>query len=269
MTKLAISYAGYYGQTFEAAVEDAAKRGFAAVQLIPDQTPNLCEELTPPRRRNLREMCGRMNVEPSLHNVFYDINLTSLVPAVAAAALSITRQVFEVACDIGATSVVVHPGYMFPGWRHDSAQRERFFASAEQSLRRLADVAESLGLTVLLENGSYHLTTYDRTPPVPLHLAITPRELGDLVQMTGSRMGVCLDVNKAFRSGYPAEEFINTVGAHIQQIQLSTIRERWPMIEPVLTRLRADGFSGMVVLEGSRTETEQGVALLRDLLGGA
>lgn len=265
MISIAISYAVSYGSLFEDAVLDAVARGFAAIQLIPDQTPNLCEELTPPRRERLRQLAQDNGVSLLLHNVFYDINLTSLVPDVARAALEITTRVFELGRDIGAESVVVHPGYMFPGWRRDPKQRERFNDAATRNLAKMCEIASTVGIRVLLENGSYCLTTLDVTPPVPLHLAITPGELLEVLHMVNFRAGVCLDVNKALRSGAALDAFVSSVGAHIEQLQLSTVASRWEKLRPFLTMLQGRGFDGTIVLEGSATEIDAAAPLLRQL----
>jgi sugar phosphate isomerase/epimerase len=261
--RLSLSYATFYGQRFEQAIEAARDRGFDGMQLIPDQTPNLLEELTPSRRIAIRRSAEMSNVSISLHNVFYDINLTSVVPAVSETALKITADVLVFARDVGAESVVVHPGYMFPGWRRDERQRELFWQRASDSLRSVCDHAESAGLRVLFENGSYCLTTLDRTPPVPLHLAIIPAEIQHLMALSEHRAGICLDVNKALRSGHPLSEFIETAGPALEQLQMSTVQGRWDEIHPFLLLLRERGFDGTIVLEGSAEETQNGYRVLR------
>lgn len=83
--------------------------------------------------------------------------------------------------------------------------------------------------------------------------------------MADFRTGVCLDVNKALRSGAPLEEFVSSVGDHIEQLQLSTVASRWETLEPFLTMLYGRGFHGRIVLEGSMTEIEAAARLLRQL----
>lgn len=266
---LGISYAAFYGEPFEEALVQAHARGFSAIQLIPDQTPNLCEELTSERRTTIRKAAAELGLRLSLHNVFYDINLTSLVPAVSAAALAITRDVLLLARDLGADSVVVHPGYMFPGWRRDDRQRARFRVAARDALRAVCDDAERTGVRVLFENGSYCLTTPDRTPPVPLHLGITPEEMADLLSLVESRAGMCLDVNKALRSGATLLQFAAAAGKALEQLQMSTVESYWSHIQPLLDRLLQQGFAGSIVLEGSSTETANAERLLRPLLAAA
>lgn len=264
--RLEISYAAFYGESFEHAISRASEIGFSGIQLIPDQTPNLCEELTPDRRAMIRHVASELGVRLSLHNVFYDINLTSLVPAVASAALAITRDVFLLAMDLGAESVVVHPGYMFPGWRRDERQRTLFHAAARNSLRAVCDEADRVGVRTLFENGSYCLTTPDRTPPVPLHLGITPEEIADLLSSVEYRAGVCLDVNKALRSGASLLQFAKAAGRNLEQLQMSTVQSHWHEIRPLMEYVLRAGFSGSIVLEGSRTEIANAALLVRPFL---
>lgn len=265
--KVALSYASFYGRTFEDALRGAHDQGFDAVQLTPDQTPNLTEELTTSRREAIRKLAASYGLSVSLHNVFYDINLMSVVPAVADGALQITKDVFRLARDLSADEVVVHPGYMFPGWRRDQWQRELFWANAQVSLGRLCNAAMAFGVRVLFENGSYCLTTMDQSPRVPLHVAITPLELKQVLDLTQRRANVCLDVNKALRSGFALTEFVDAAGAELRQLQMSTVSDHWREIEPMLNRVIARGFDGTIVLEGSRRETENAFQLLRSFFG--
>lgn len=156
-----LSYAVAYGSLFEDFIIHASQLGFSSVQLIPDQSPNLYSELSPSRLRSLRELQRDLGMSYHLHNVFYDINLTSLVPEVKQCAFDITSKVLSIAQEINAQTVTLHPGYMFGGWRRDPIQRKRFWEEAEQSMKRLGSMSEAAKVPLLIENGSYHITTAD------------------------------------------------------------------------------------------------------------
>ena len=79
---ISLSYAYAYTSEFEVFVRDAAAHGFRGVQLIPDLHPNLPHEFDHERRTHLAALIRTNRMRHSLHNVFYDINLVSLVPQV-------------------------------------------------------------------------------------------------------------------------------------------------------------------------------------------
>src|SRR5262245_8723716 len=220
---LILSYASYYGETFENFVRIAHERGFRAVQLTPDQEPNLYSEFPRQRRHALGTLANELGVTLHLHNVFYDINLVSLVPDVRDLALHISEQVFRLGDELGAQTVTVHPGYMFGGWRRDQVQRERFWREAVAPLRRIGECAERTGIKLLFENGSYFITTATGYRPRPLHIGIEPVELRRIVEMSGNMAGVVLDINKAVHSGIAPIDFVREIGERIEQLQISTV----------------------------------------------
>lgn len=261
--KAALSYAVAYGATFEDFISKAYDNGFREVQLIPDQEPNLYTDLSGDRLRQILELKDSLGMTFHVHNVFYDINPVSLVPAVRQAAFDITRQVLETSRSMQAKSVTVHPGYMFAGWRRDEVQRSRFWRYAEDAMIQLADLAAEFDMPVLIENGSYYLCTASGPHRTPLHLGISPQEVRHLIELSGNRLKVALDINKAIRSGYPIPEFINELSGFIWQLQLSTATSYIAEISQVLSLL--DQRSIAVVLEGSLEEAKDAAALLLKL----
>ncbi|MBK8545460.1 MAG: sugar phosphate isomerase/epimerase [Caulobacteraceae bacterium] len=130
MTHFCLSYATDYGASFEDFVRSAAVRGYDSVQLIPDQTPNLYSDFEKQRTSDLAALIADSGLSCSLHNVFYDINLFSLVPAVQETAFEITAKCVDLSAALGARYAVLHTGYMFGGWRSDKTQAEKFWRNA-------------------------------------------------------------------------------------------------------------------------------------------
>jgi sugar phosphate isomerase/epimerase len=259
--KLILSYSSHYGETFENFIRIAYARGFRAVQLTPDQAPNLYSEFPSQRRRELRRLVDELGIAVHLHNVFYDINLVSLVPEVRDLALHISEQVFELGQELSAQTITVHPGYMFGGWRRDEVQRERFWREAVTPLRRIGEIAERTGIKLLLENGSYFITTATGFRPRPLHLGIEPEELRRILEMSGRKAGVVLDINKAVHSGIAPIDFVKEIGERIEQLQISTVDRYREDIVAVIDALENVGRELGFVFEGSREEVEAAVAV--------
>jgi sugar phosphate isomerase/epimerase len=264
---LILSYASAYGTTFESFLETAHDIGFRSVQLTPDQTPNLCSELSTDRITRIRERARTLDVTIHLHNVFYDINPASLVPPVRELALQVTREVFALGAALNARTVTVHPGYMFPGWRRNPLQAELFWRDAVRAFADLASIADAFGVPLLLENGSYHLTTAAMTGTIPLHLGIRPDELTRIVQLCGPGTGIVLDIGKSIHSGVDPMVFATMMGDRIRQIQVSTFSRHGESAKAVITALSAGGAEIGVVCEGGVDDALETARGLQSLLG--
>jgi len=220
----AVSYAGYYGYSFEEFVEAAVRACATAVELIPDQGPNLLAELTPERRSALRTRLRGAGVTPVVHSVFYDINLVSVVPDVQELALRVIARCGEFARDIGAREVVVHPGYRFPGWRSSEFQRRNADDAARRGVEKLSALADKLDVDMFLENGSYFVTDREKSTTKPLHYGIFLDEIDLLLEFASSRVGICLDYGKAKVSQLPVRELIRRHGGRPFRFQVGSGR---------------------------------------------
>jgi sugar phosphate isomerase/epimerase len=261
--RFALSYASYYGRTFEDFVREARALGFSIVELIPDQSPNLYNEFDFHRTTELKALLTELEMECTAHNVFYDINLLSLVPSVKENSFSITESVVDWSTQIGALTLTVHPGYMFPGWRRDMVQRERFWIEAKDSFVRLGSLSNAL--PVLIENGSYHLCTRFGEGRKPLHVGIDPEELDRLIDLSEGKLGICLDLGKAIQSGHEVEEFVRKRPTFIKQLQLSSIDENIETISKLINTLGENNFSGVIVLEGQLPDVTSGLEKLQKI----
>jgi sugar phosphate isomerase/epimerase len=260
--KTACSYAGSYGQTFEAFVCGIDRNVFAGVELIPDQSPNLYSDMDTARLSAIKAELRRKNLTALVHNVFYDINLVSLIPEVQAFALSVTEKVMRIAKQLDAPAITVHPGYMFPGWRTNPSQTERFWASAETAMTKLGDLGRRYGVRPLLENGSYHVTTASGALPKPLHVGVTADELGKLVDFGRSDVGVCLDFNKMIVSKQPLDTFLRRVGPAIEQTQVSSTLDYGAEWGKLKSFLNARERHSWVVLEGPTIDRHKQAQLI-------
>jgi sugar phosphate isomerase/epimerase len=258
----ALSYAGSYNLTFEEFLPMAEGRGFRSVQLTPDHEPNLYTELQGQRLRELCHIKTSLGLEVHVHNVFYDINLVSLVPEVRQLAFDITKRVLEISSALSAKTLTVHLGYMFPGWRSSKEQKDRFWQVVEQSVAHLARLSKEYGVPIILENGSYHLSTATGPNRTPLHLGIAPDEMVHLVKLSDWQLGVSLDINKAIHSGNPVMDFVTTLGSSIREIQVSTVKPYSETIAGLLNALPETGESRAVILEGGLEEANDGRKLI-------
>lgn len=253
--QIAPSYAGFYGQRFEEFVDTVVAKGFTAVQLIPDQQPNLYSSFEGDRLRAFVKQIEQHGLAVHVHNVFYDINLVSLVTDVRDGSFEITRKVLRLAKALGARTFTIHPGYMFPGWRNDPLQSERFWYGVKTSMERISELADQFDIQILIENGSYFITDGMGRRKTPLHVGITIDEMERLLGASSRKVGLSLDIGKAIVSGLVPSEVISRFGERLGQVQLSNWR-RLPEVETALAeRLTANDF--YVVFEGGQTALEE------------
>jgi len=215
-----LSYAGFYGATFEEFIDIAQCLGFGAVQLIPDQTPNLLSELDEGRVDELRKKLASAKLGVSVHSVFYDVNLVSVVPEVQAATLKIVESCVALCDALGGSGVTVHPGYMFPGWRSTQWQSDVFWESAKRGMMAIDDICARYKSNIFIENGSYFVSDRSTIKKTPLHIGITVEELERLLEGTSSSVGLCLDIGKALVSGIDLFELVEKMSQRVGQVQI-------------------------------------------------
>lgn len=257
-----LSYATFYGDRFEDFITTAVSLGYRGVELIPDQSPNLLQELTARRRAAIKRMIRDNGLHPTVHSVFYDINLVSVVPEVSASALKVISDCMDFAKDIDARDVTVHPGYKFPGWQSSAWQGDVFNKCAMLSLQRLSGLAQGLGVFVYLENGSYYLTTKSGQRKTPLHFGIFLDELKFIKESTGENIGLCLDIGKAAASSLEIDKAIRLFSDRPLRIQAGG---RWSLDQiSHSTRTATQLTVKQVTYEGPREDAEDFLCYCRD-----
>ncbi len=124
--------------------------GFGHLELLCEPGLAYPRELSASARRELRAALEETNLELTLHAPFRDINLASLNPLIREASARQLQECLELAHDLGARRIVVHPGDLprdySEGWLPKA--REGLCAA----LRPVCDRAEELGITLGIEN---------------------------------------------------------------------------------------------------------------------
>lgn len=109
--------------------------------LIPSQFPKS-------KRNHLLSLLAKLNVEPTLHATSWDLNISSLNPAVRRMSIDLIKESIDLAADIEAKLVAIHPG------RASSSKGEEheIHSILIEALHELVDKADSRGLVLALEN---------------------------------------------------------------------------------------------------------------------
>ena len=171
--------------------------------------------------------------------------------AVRAAGGKTVRRAMEVAAAMGISGVLVIPGYVGLPW-NPQARPVRYdlaYDRTRQALTELAPVAESLGVTILVEN-------------IWNKFLLSPLEVRSLIDEVASpRVGVLLDTGNLIAFGYP-EQWIRILGPRIKEVHLKDFREsvgtvggfvnllegdvNWP---EVIAALQEIGYGGFLTAE--------------------
>lgn len=98
-----------------------------------------------------RELSARQ-VAYTVHPAAWDINLTAQTKILRQAAYDHHIEVIRFAASIGASQVVIHPGFLGSPWFNRDIAQQR----AKDAIRRLAAEAAPLGVALAVENVGYH-----------------------------------------------------------------------------------------------------------------
>lgn len=229
-------------------VELAQELGLGGVELRADPGIAHPDELSPLDRHKLQNLRAN-GLKLSLHMPIHGVNLTWPVRSVAAASLGEVIRSLELAAEIGADVLVIHPGRLpeeylpFSQWLERSREFLRF------ALGLLLPRAEKFQVKLALENlGNGRDRGLVQTAEE--HLAI-------LAEFPG--LWACFDLGHLHTLGGSPEEYIRALSSRLVHVHLHDNLGDWDAHLPLdqgtapwretLTLLEKNGFSGRVILE--------------------
>jgi sugar phosphate isomerase/epimerase len=204
------------------------------------------------RTRKLRQQLEALGLTSSFHAP-YPLNLADFIPEVRAAAVKYVERLLQVACELGAKWVTVHPGYGL-GIPTLEWVRAKAMDNLKRSLDRLLPLAEQLQVPLALENIN----------PVPkdseiVFLLDSAEELGRLLsEFPSPALKVCIDVGHAevsdgFSAFWSAAQN-RCVALHVHDNDTRSDLHLVPGTgsinwQSVLSTLRDGGFDGTINVE--------------------
>jgi len=238
----------------EETIDFAKRQGFRAFEVWGDHPHAHPYETPADLRKRLRPALASFD-RVSMHGPLGNASLASINPGIWQESLRQHLAAVEVASDIGATVLVVHPGDL-----RDPRFASEFTRLSREALARLADRGAELGVTIAVENcGPYH-AGIDRTAAD--HAALVASAPG---------LRACFDIGHGAVNGNSAE-LVSLLGDAIVHLHVHDNHgkrdEHLPMGRgtidfSILTPLFAR-FSGMaiaeVVWEEGHAETPEALA---------
>ena len=257
---LAVSSRLLWSLSVAEAAQVAASLGFRGLEIW---TEHLWREGSP---TDLKEPLAKIPLRYFLHAPFMDLNPCSRNPRVARLSLSEQLRALRLARELGIELVVLHPGRCSSS--KDSP--EGYWPLLLESLRRLENEAEKLGITVAVEN----------MEPRAKEFMVRPMDFARLLrEIPGLKL--CLDLAHAAAAGDDVlNGFVGELAEHICHVHLSNVGEgrvhlpldrgRLP-ITPAVSRFLRE-FAGAITLEGAAEPgfkaAQLGLARLRKLVKG-
>ncbi|MBN3036903.1 MAG: sugar phosphate isomerase/epimerase [Candidatus Diapherotrites archaeon] len=161
--KLGVCSAAYTGRNIfgrgsrEAkAIAQAAEDGFESIELM--VLPNMSEFPRSIQQANKQAIRGT-GITPTVHSCFIDINIAALSDAIRKDSVEEMLKTLEYASFIGAEVVTVHPGRISM-----PIARERCMEMLNESIVRLVEGAEQVGVIICIENMEHPPANAFRTP---------------------------------------------------------------------------------------------------------
>lgn len=183
------------------------------------------------------------NLHYSIHPSAWDMNLTSSNRLIRSATLTHHKSCIKFASDIGASQIVIHPGFSNPAF--DKALAREYARSA---IAELAELAKPTGVRLAVENvGTLKTSIYNQ------------EEYLHCIDGFGDEVGFLLDVGHAFITGFDIPTLIHDMGDRLFGVHLhdndGTLDQHLPIgegkivYEPIFKALKTARDDCHMVLE--------------------
>ena len=194
----------------EQAMKDAQLMGFDGVEFafgVGEFVPGMLEDECA-RLRRVAEGMG-MPLRTLATGEYWTQSLADPREAVRREAIAFTREYLCVAALLGVKTILVIPGHVAVPW--DAAQPVIPYAQAwelaSESLRACLSLAESLGVTMALEN----VWNWFLADPIAMRTFVD--------QFSSEYLGVYFDAGNVLINGYP-EHWVDILGARIKAVHV-------------------------------------------------
>ncbi len=147
------------------------------------------------------ETLESFNLKYSVHSPFMDVNIASVQEKSRANSIDQIKASIDLANEIDAEAVVVHPG--FAPFLANKYFLDRVYEYSNESIRELGEYGEDLGVLTTIEN----MPTFDGM------LYYDMNDLNDL--LVSLDMSMTLDIGHANHAGYAPDEMIFDSIKHI------------------------------------------------------
>lgn len=235
------------GMDLDRWIELAQALHLGAVEFRADPGAAYAPDLNPSDRRRLRARLAEANLGCTVHVPIYGVNLSSPIPSLAAASLGEVVRAVDLARDLGAYLVVLHPGHVDSDYLPLDGERDL-------ALRRFT---WALGV-VLARAGDLPVALENKQRSRGWDMVHTPQEHRRFLDEFPT-LRACLDVGHLHTVGGDVQAYVETLGARLAHVHLhdngGERDDHLPLGQGgvnwrrAVTALDAAGYPGLVVLE--------------------
>jgi hexulose-6-phosphate isomerase len=217
-------------EDFASCFDEANRLGFDGVQLFVSPQGYLSLESDEDRARAIARRARDSGLAlTSLEIEPFSFSLTDDDQEVRRQGEDTVRRAMQLAAAMGAPGVLVIPGYVGLPW-DPSAKPVRYdlaYDRLTESLRKLAPVAEELGLNILIEN-------------IWNMFLLSPLEMRTLIdEVKSPKVGVLFDTGNIVQFGFP-EQWIRILGSRIKEVHLKDFRRAVGTVSGFVSLLEGD-----------------------------
>ncbi|NJF25909.1 sugar phosphate isomerase/epimerase [Thermococcus sp. Bubb.Bath] len=195
------AYGGKSLEGFEAWVGSAKELGFEFIEILSEWPHYLKRE----NASFFREVLDSYGLKATVHAPFSDLNIASFNERIREASLEVISETVELASELGALIVTVHPGHCSP---ISVKNRENYLEIHRRSLMEITRWSEEYGIKIGVEN----------MPCFPILDAQNCDRLMEIIG--GMEIDVTFDVGHLNTTTRNFDRFIELFGGRIVHVHL-------------------------------------------------
>lgn len=227
----------------------AGKLGLGGVELRADPGAAHPEDLDSKERRRLRKISAELGLWLTAHVPIYDVNLACPIRSLAASALREMLETVNLAAEVGADLVVVHPGHVHEDYLGLDGEYERAWRRFALGMELLLSCAQERGISLVLENKQRSRVR---------DLILTAEEHARALERFPG-LGACLDLGHLHTTGEDFRPYLAALGNRLLHVHLHDNRgerdEHLPLgggsapWQAFMADLAGQGYRGRIILE--------------------
>jgi len=159
-------------------------------------------------KKEIRDILSTVDIEISLHAPYHDLNMATLNLGVRKETIDQVAESINTANYLDSKIVVVHPGFV----ASRKYKKELVFNGMIDNFKRLAKIAEELGVQLCMENIA------SKPKAMGVHVKEILR-IHDLVNSDNFR--ICLDVAHANTTGLGPDHFAEELREYVAHVHIS------------------------------------------------
>jgi len=172
MLQIGASHRLLWNLPLDKSIQKLAEIGYRCIELWAEPPHLIPAQFSADERKHLLNLLSELAVEPTVHASSWDLNISSLNPTIRRISIDLVKESIDLAADINAKLVAVHPGRASSSKGEAQETRNTLI----KALHELVEKANSKGIVLALENMEQR----------PREIITTSNDLKTLIQEVNS-----------------------------------------------------------------------------------